>query len=151
VRCSLGTGAQPIVAAQIVQTAGGLKAEIDIVVPPISKHITRNVEDFCSANTVFDLYPLLRNRLIRRFFFGGQFALRRLLFRLIRPHLGWFIALKAGILPEFAPRWEVIVLVIGGALITGFARSGAAQRFDLACSAIADGYVFDGMALFFPL
>lgn len=54
--------------------------------------------------------------------------------------------MKAGILPEFAARWELwelIVLVISDALVIGFVGSGTAQRFDLACSALTDRHILD--------
>lgn len=51
------------------------------------------------------------------------------------------------IFPELAAGWKVTVLVIGGAFIAGFARSGAPQRFDLARAAVADGHILDGMPL----
>jgi hypothetical protein len=54
VRSDLGTDAQPIVAAQIVQTTGDFKPEIDILVSPIAKDITCDMEDFRTTNTVFD-------------------------------------------------------------------------------------------------
>jgi hypothetical protein len=41
-----------------VQTAGGLKAEIDILVSPIAKYIACNMEDFRTTNTVFDPHAL---------------------------------------------------------------------------------------------
>ena len=67
----LGVRTQPIVTAQIVQTAGGFKAEIDILVSPIAKDIAGNMEDFRTTNTVFDPHPLSRYRLIARLFCYG--------------------------------------------------------------------------------
>jgi hypothetical protein len=58
IRSELGACVQAIIAAQVVQSVGGLKAEIDILVSPIPKHITCNMEDFRTPNTVFDQYSL---------------------------------------------------------------------------------------------
>jgi hypothetical protein len=71
----VGSCTQPIVAAQIVQATGRFKAEIDILVSPIPKHIARDMEDFRTTNTVVDSYPLPCYRLIGRLFFRGYLAL----------------------------------------------------------------------------
>jgi len=63
-----------------VQATGRFKAEIDILISPIPKHIAGDMEDFRTTNTVVDSYPLPCYRLIGRLFFRGYLALGWLLF-----------------------------------------------------------------------
>lgn len=143
----LGDLTQPMVAAQIMQLTSRLKAEIDVVRASIAKHITRDMEDFGTADAVLDHHPDARNRLIGRFLFRHQRTYGRSLLGLIGAHVGRFVALKPSVLVRLAVRWEVILLLIGGALVADLAWSRATQRLNLASSALRDDHVLDSMAL----
>src|SRR5262245_30940687 len=105
------------------------------------------MEDFGTADAVLNEHPDTRNGLISRLFFARQLTLLRTFLGLIGSYLGWFIALKAGVLVELRARWEVIVFFIGSALVAGLTRPCAAQRLNLASAAVGDDHVLDCMTL----
>src|SRR5262245_34472439 len=106
------------------------------------------MKDLGATDAVLNPHPDARHRLIGRFLLRCQLAFGRTFLGLIGSYLGRFIALKTSILVQFGARWEAVLLLIGGSLVAGLPWSRAAQRLNLAGSAVADDHILDRMALF---
>ncbi len=128
-----------------MQTARDLHDQIIETEAQITEGIGHDMKDLDPTQGVFNPNAALRDLGIEAFVGRGQFATFRLLLRLKGHHVGWFVSLKTGVLPQLTAGRENKRLSVRQRLIVLFAGHGGTEHLDFAGPLVTDDVILDGV------